>query len=250
MTVLVGILCSDGVVIGADSSATFGPHAGHPTIEQRVQKVFVVQDRIIIAGTGQIGACQRFNAAIDHAWNNKKFSGISSPTDFGKTVCRVGIEDFASTEMKQGSFGALVAFPTKAGLSLCEFAVADFQPELKTESMWFASMGSGQPITDPFLGLMRRVFFPSGQPTVKEGLFIATWALKHAIELNPGGINGPPQIATLQQNGKGEPQARILTEDELEEHNNSVEAAERHLASYKNILTGSTSGETTTLPTL
>jgi hypothetical protein len=29
---------------------------------------------------------------------------------------------------------------------LCEFAVTDFQPEFKTETMWYGSMGSGQPI--------------------------------------------------------------------------------------------------------
>jgi hypothetical protein len=29
-------------------------------------------------------------------------------------------------------------------------------------------MGSGQAITDPFLGLLRKVFFPNGAPTVTE----------------------------------------------------------------------------------
>lgn len=237
MTVLVGILSRDGVVLGADSSATFGPRQGHPTIEQAVQKVFVVQNRFILAGTGQVGAGQRFTAAVDTAWTGKRFSGLSTPTDFAKTLCKVGIEDFASTEMKQGSFGGLVAFPIKNQHHLCEFAVQDFQPELKTPTMWFSSMGSGQPITDPFLGLMRRVFFPRSQPTVREGLFLTAWALMHAIDLNPGGINGPPQIATLTFKGN-EPEARLLSDDELEEHKNNVQGAEAHLAHYCKILNG------------
>ena len=249
MTVLVGLLCKDGIVVGSDSSATFGPHQGHPTIEQAVQKIFVVQSRIILAGTGQVGAGQRFTAAVDSAWQAKKFSGANIPTDFAKTLCKIGIDDFASTQMKQGAFGALVAFPTKAGLSLCELAVTDFQPELKTPTMWFASMGSGQPITDPFLGLMRRVFYPSGQPTIKEGLFLTTWALMHTIELNPGGINGPPQVATLTLNSKGEPEARILSDDELEEHKNNVESAEKHLSQYRQILNSPPTAGEPTLPT-
>lgn len=239
MTVLVGILCKDGIVIGADSSATFGLHPGHPTIEQECQKVFVVQNRIIIAGTGQVGAGQRFTAAVDAAWQAKKFSGVNVQTEFAKTLCQIGIQDFSSTQMKQASFGALVAFPVKNQLCLCELALSDFQPELKTPKMWFASMGSGQPITDPFLGMMRRVFFPNDQPTVKEGLFITTWALMHTIELNPGGINGPPQIATLATNAKGEAEAHLLSDDELEEHKNNAQGAEGHLSRYREKLSAS-----------
>jgi hypothetical protein len=239
MTVLVGLLCKDGVVIGADSSATFGPHQSRPTIEQSCQKVFVVQNRFIIAGTGQVGAGQRFTAAVESAWTKNEFKNLNIPTDYGKIFSMIGIKDFASTEMQKGCFGGLVAFPTKREANLCELAVADFQPELKTAKMWFASMGSGQPITDPFLGMLRRVFYPNGgQPTVKEGLFLATWALEHAIELNPGGINGPPQLARLTLNGKGEPDAHLCSEDELAEHKDSAKAAEKHLAGFKAILNG------------
>jgi len=247
MTVIVGLLCTDGVVVGSDSSATFGPTMMHKTIEQTVQKIFVIQNRIIVTGTGQIGAGQRFTAAIDTAWKANTLKA-ALPTDFAKQLSIVGTNDFASTKMPQGSFGALAAFPNHKTLCLCELALQDFQPELKTKDMWFASMGSGQPITDPFLGLMRRVFFPKSQPTVKEGLFITTWALRHAIDLNPGGINGPPQIATLTLNGKGDPEARILPEGELQEHNSSVEAAEKHLSQYRDILNNPAKAEDPKIP--
>jgi hypothetical protein len=249
MTVLVGLLCTDGIIIGSDSSATFGADMAHKTIEQSVQKVFVVQGRIILAGTGQVGAGQRFTAAVDAAWTSNAFGKAHNATDFGKILSITGANDFAFTRMNTGTFGALAAFPVKNKLCLCELALADFQPELKTKDMWFASMGSGQPITDPFLGMMRRVFFPAGhQPNIKEGLFLTTWALMHAIELNPGGINGPPQIATLTLNQKAEPEARILSDDELEEHKNSVEAAEVYIAQYKNILNAPASASDLKIP--
>jgi proteasome subunit B (beta)-like protein len=249
MTVIVGLLCKDGIVIGADSSATFGPDMAHKTIEQTVQKVFVVQGRIIIAGTGQVGTGQRFTAAVDSAWLANAFSKDHTPTEFAKKLCNIGITDFGSTQMNKGCFGSLVAFPVKGKLCLCELALSDFQPELKVPIMWFASMGSGQPITDPFLGLMRRVFYPNEQPTVKEGLFLTTWALMHTIELNPGGINGPPQVAKLTLNSKGEPEAHILTDDELEEHKNNVESAEKHLSQYRQILNSPPIAGEPTLPT-
>jgi hypothetical protein len=106
-------------------------------------------------------------------------------------------------------------------------------------------MGSGQPITDPFLGLMRRVFWPNSVPLLNEGIFAATWALKHVIELNPGGINGPPQIATLDLKTK---KAKLLSDPELEEHMNNAKGAEVYLREYKAILQGKASHSVPEIP--
>ncbi len=65
----------------------------------------------------------------------------------------------------------------------------------------------------------------------KEGIFFTAWALLHAIEVNPGGINGPIQLAVL-TNGSTGPNARILDNSEIEEHRTSVTAAEEHLMAY------------------
>ena len=65
---------------------------------------------------------------------------------------------------------------------LCEFPVSDFQPEFKTEMMWYCSMGSGQPITDPFLALMREVFWDQGLPTIQDATFAVAWALGRAVK--------------------------------------------------------------------
>lgn len=237
MTVLVGVRCTDGVVVGADSSATFGAHPQAKTIEQRVQKVFVVADKIIVAGTGAVGLGQRFTAAIETAYSGKEFAGEGSPIEFGKKLCMAGLRDFQPTGVQPGRFAAMVAFPIKNAAFLCELGLVDFQPELKTDDMWFCSMGSGQPITDPFLAFVKRVFFPNAQPSLKEGLFMVTWALMHAIELNPGGINGPPQIAVLER-GKDSASARLLHDEELDEHKGSVEAAEEYLRGYRKLLSG------------
>ena len=236
MTIAIGVLCTDGVVIGADSSATFGPHITQPTIEQKTQKVHVLHNRFVVTSTGAIGANQRFLDGLDKAWVGNKFNGAHTAIEYGRRLCATGKDDFAATKMDHMQYGALVAFPVKRELHLVELALFDFQPELKTPKMWFCCMGSGQKIADPFFGMMRRVFYPKSQPTLKEGLFMTTWALMHAIELNTGGIDGPPQLATLSLNEKGESTAQILTEDDVEEHKGSAVAAERHLSCYREIL--------------
>lgn len=86
-----------------------------------------------------------------------------------------------------GQYGALVGFTLGDKPFLCEFAVADFQPEFKTEMMWYGSMGSGQAITGPFWALMREVFWDKGPPTVQDATFAASCHLFFScLTVQPG----------------------------------------------------------------
>jgi len=228
MTAIVGVYCSDGVVIGTDSSATFT--AGQTrTIEQPTDKLHITGGSVIVAGTGAVGMTQRFCQVVENAWSNKQFQG--SPIEIGKLLSKNAQEDFVSTGAPKGKYGALVAFPCKKQPYLSEFEVEHFQPELKTESLWYVSMGSSQHITDPFLGLMRDVFWREGCPTVRQAVFSVTWALDHAVQLNPGGVNEPVRIAVLERS-KGDLAARILDEVELDEHREAIQSAKESLRDF------------------
>ncbi|MHB8471327.1 MAG: hypothetical protein ACYDC8_00475 [Gammaproteobacteria bacterium] len=235
MTILVGIKCKDGILIGSDSSATFA--AGQiRTIEQTTKKIEIIDGKIIVAGTGQIGLGQRFCNQIEQGWKNGTFKAMG-PIPMVTKMCELARTDFASTQAPMGQFGALVAFPADHKIHLCEFATSDFQPELKTENIWYASMGSGQLIADPFLGLMRKVFWSDGMPTLQDGIFIAAWTLQHAIDVNAGGVNGPIQLAVL-KNEKGSLVASMLTQDEKDEHLQNVSGAMAHLRQYMERVAG------------
>lgn len=240
MTVLVGFLCDGGVVIGADSAATFtqGPH---PTIEQPTQKIQVVGESVVLATSGQVGLSQRFANVVEKQWDDRLFSSTTAKDIYAvaKQICADTLDDFVSTRVNVNPLplGALLAFPFKKDAFLCEFAHDNFQPEFKNEKLWYVSMGSGQQIADPFLGLMRRCFCPDHPPSLKEGIFIVAWTLDHTIRLNPGGIAGPPQIAVLEEGMPG-CTARMLDQDELDEHVNNVEDAHEYLSAYRDILAG------------
>ena len=191
---------------------------------------------MIVAGTGQMGLGQRFCHQLGQGYQQKKFSN-NGCIDIGKAMSKLAIEDFAHTHANKGQYGALVAFAAKHELHLCEFAVDDFQPEIKTEHIWYASMGSGQAIADPFLGLMRKVFWKNGMPTLTDGVFAAIWTLQHTIDVNPGGVNGPIHMATLRSEG-GKAVASYLTEEEIGQHLENVRGAEKHLEGYSDVLQG------------
>ena len=229
MTAVVGILCSDGAVIGTDSSSTMVGAGGVRTIEQHTDKLDILESRIIIAGTGSVGHGQRFRAIMSDLWEKKVIKGERDPIGLCVDISSATIANFVKTQSSVETYGALVALPVERGPVLCEFTVQRFQPELKTAQMWWCSMGSTQPITDPFLALLRSIFWPTNQPTVREATLAVTWALDHAIMLNPGGVNGPARIAVLERT-KGKFQASLLTDADLTEHRTWIEGAKRAMA--------------------
>jgi 20S proteasome alpha/beta subunit len=238
MTVLVGVLCQDGVVVGSDSSATFAASAHLSTIEQPVRKTFVLAPDMILASTGSGGLGQRLEHLLRSLrqqtpnWLERHHQEIILQISAGM------IQNMRSTFLPPGQIGALVAFACQDTFHLCEFSTADFQPEMKTEDTWFVSMGSGQMITDPFFGLLRRTLFRDSRPTLRQGILAACWALDNAIQLNTGGINGPMQLAILSRpDGAGPFHARLLDPDEVREYAAAIQGIEDYLADYRQRLT-------------
>ncbi len=233
MTSIVGILCRDGVVIGADSSVTF-VQEGHiqiPMIEQKFEKIEIIGEHVIVVGTGSVGQGQRFCEIVKKAWNDKVFQNEQHTV--GKKLCAEAVKDFAETAAQHGNYGALVGFPCLGKACLTEFPLSDFQPEMKTEQLWFASMGSAQHITDTFLAFLKEVFWSSSVPNVNDGIFAAKWTLDNAVSWNPGGVNGPVRIAVLEM-VSDKYQARILHDDELQEHSQAIIDAKTALAHFRN----------------
>lgn len=244
MTSIVGVYCSDGIVIGTDSSATFGS-AGVRTIEQETKKIQIYHGTVIVAGTGEVGLGQRFCNLTDKAFKDTGFTK-RRPIETVTALAQIAVKDFQSTYTAFPNFppgfkyGALVAYSTGEEYHLCEFDPLTFRPELKLpeQKFYFSTMGSGQPITDPFLALMRKIFWDSEKPTVADAKFITTWALTHAIEVNPGGIKGPIQMAAIRKNDRGRYSAAIISDEEIQEHMDIVNNAESYLTNFKEILLG------------
>jgi len=169
---------------------------------------------MIIAGTGHIGAMQRFCETSTLVWRAIG-STVKSipPLQLCRSLCREAIDDARTTFLDTPQLGALVAFPNQQGAQLCEFSMTGFQPELKDENTWFVSMGSGQALGDPFLAFMRAVFWHKGPPTLKQGLFGAAWVLRQSIKFAPGLISEPIDIAVLQED-----RAEMLNEQAVQYH--------------------------------
>lgn len=231
MTAIVGVFCRDGVVIGTDSAATLSTGRSH-TIEQPTEKLSILSDAVILAGTGSVGLNQRFRLILENHWNAKQFT--VNPVSVASSLAEKAIGDLQKTGAKLGGYGALVAYPCNKVHHLCEFAVNDFQPECKTSNDWFCTMGSSQQITDPFLGFLRGAFWPEGgQPDVSDAVFCVNWALYQAIQLNTGGVQGPIRMAVMERARNGDLKARMLETGELDQHMENMNGALGCLRKYR-----------------
>lgn len=229
MTVLVGVKCTDGVVVGADSAATSAAGQTH-LLKMASDKIEVIGGRVIVAGTGQIGMGQRFTKIVSDAHDAKLFQG--KQVDVARQLAGLARNDFASTGCAQGQYGALVAAPMEDSGCLVEFAVSDFQPELKTAKLNFVAMGSGQLLAEPFVSFVARTFWESKTPDVQSAIFGVHWALAHTLRTAPGLVGPPIAIATLTKQKKGWC-AELLSDEVLGEQAQHMAAIEDSIAKYK-----------------
>ena len=90
MTLLIGILCSDGIVIGSDGAATYGK-LGSPTIVQPMSKISIKNGCMIMGVSGPVGLGQSITSEISKCYTSGKLKG--------KEDCRQGI--FIDGDLKE-----------------------------------------------------------------------------------------------------------------------------------------------------
>ncbi len=232
MGLIVGILCSDGVVVGSDSSRPSladDPPAAH----RPLRKVAVLGGDLVAACTGPVGLGQRFEQVLAELREDSRFHEWS-PEVIARSIAAEALDEFARTRGDLRGFGALAGFACASGPRLCQFGMGDLQPEFLGAESWYAAMGPGRAAAESLLALLRRTLFSSGPLRMEHATLAVVWTLRHVIELAPGRAQGPMHVAVLSQ---GEMEtgaaARLLSSGELAEQLERVRAAERHLANYQ-----------------
>lgn len=134
MTVLVGISCDDGVVIGCDSAELAG-RAGQYTIERQegsVLKIELIGADAVTAYTGGTGLAQRCNGQIDATLKMLKapFSGLVVHAGIGRIPNP--IQDFLAQRFKKGEVPYDRLTPIEIGRVLAQAVIGDFETTRST----------------------------------------------------------------------------------------------------------------------
>lgn len=259
MTLLIGIKCTDGVVVAADGATTFGNSLGTRTIRQPSRKLAIVNDRMVVGVTGAVGLQQRFIGELSalnpgasakrHQLMEMLAGAIRKPMRDEYSMAEAVRDSLGSAAVQGVLSGTLIALVIQGEPTLIQF---DHQgsPECATDNLRFVSLGSGQPLADPFLAFLRRIFWADAPPNLQEGIFAATWALEHSIATNPGGVDHPIQVMTVRAVTNG-CEIREVDETELGEHRQFIQVAERRLATFREAMTetAAAAAEIPTAPT-
>lgn len=248
MTLIIGIRCSDGIVLGADGSATLGALGTHTARQQSVKKLQILRRDAVIGLSGPVGLGQLLSASLEEAIDKNHLNGrvehvaahlrgvfwkLIEPEMQSATIAGRVIGQAAGSSAISHT---ILALPVQGRAELLQFN-QQASPEIATDQLPFVAIGSGQMIADPFLAFIRRVVWCMKTPTVQDGIFSAVWTLRHAVETNPGGIAEPIEIVVLQKakndKGKEEFAARELDPNQLAEHLEAVKSAENKLAEWR-----------------
>lgn len=240
MTLIVGIVCKDGVVVASDSAATFGTE-GVPTIgQQHVTKIHRLSDSVLFSCTGAVGMGQLIGNRIKRDWEANVYQGIKTPEEVMNAI-GTSIAGLVGPYLQTANFvrplvgdaspslcKTLAVLPVRRVPCLFTF---DYNgaPEQMTPELPFVAMGAGQPIADPFLALLKRLLWQGKQPTLSEGRLAAVWTIDHVRLTHPGGVGGSIQLATLSAMEGKQPTVTVLGEDSIQEHLQQVSVAEKAL---------------------
>lgn len=222
MTVVVAFLCSDGVVVAADSMLTptmGGQAVGH----HKARKVCRIAGEQVFAFAGDQGLAARFQIMADGS--HAMAANGQHPIDYGILLTASLTAQFHNTGASPNAVNAVLAFQ-HGGQSHCCLFEGAIQPRLLDEHHFYAALGSGKLSADPFLRYLVDIFCQGGaQPTVRLAVFMATWVIQHVIETNPGGVAGPIRMSVVERTPAGGTAARDIPSEEIDQHLQAMESA-------------------------
>jgi hypothetical protein len=259
LTLLVGVLCKDGVVIAADRQATHGT-LGQRTVGQAVTKIRTIGGTGLFASSGHLGLGQQLASIVEQKqpeFMNQPYdrfiaklqAALRTVVDPALNTARIAATGVYGASVAAGDAicGSLLAAPFKDRLHLVEIT-----PQVAVESMStslpFICLGSGKGSADPFLGFLKSVFWPDLLPSVSEGALAAFWTVQHAIDMKVDGVGFDVDVFVVAKAGNSYA-SRQLNTAELAEHTDFINASVLSLRGLRDGLGGSSgAGEVSCAP--
>ncbi len=255
MTLIIGVKCGDGIVIGGDTIVTYGSPATYSAIEQEIaSKITIEKNDVIVAYSGAVGMSQLVKERLFTKWDAIKMQEVGparheisrqlwSEVEPALQRAHAMAQLVGAQALDSIWFNFLVTLPLNDKSELLCFD-EQAQSEMVTADVPFVAIGSGQAIALPFLAFVKRVIWKDLMPkTIGDGISGVLWTLQHVIKVNAGlGVGGEPTIAALQKQ-QGVWKAQMLDDYSLDEHKQAIRAAESALSNYQNIFNPSTVNE-------
>lgn len=180
-TSLVGIVCKDGIVMGADRRAT----AGSIVMNKNAQKVVKINDYLVLSGTGMSSDIDLTQRVIAAELKLKELKTKTRPTvhESANLLGMMIYRNIRTPSMIPSMVGMLVAGVEEDGKAKL-FSIEPAGGATPIDD-FDANFSSGMPY---ILGLLERQWRPD--MSVKEGVELALEALKSSTQRDVGSGNG------------------------------------------------------------
>jgi proteasome beta subunit len=224
VTVAIGLVCNDGVLVASDSMAS-DPQTAHS-----VTKVFQLKYcPVVWTAAGSVYVIEEVEAALAGIDQPNTQTG-APPAAFAEpnlNALRERLKGIVHRTMKKCYESALVSSPLPPGAIANGFATSFLVAGYANQKPWllefahdgqvnwhttfgFYAFGSGGPFARVAHGLMAH--YLSADLCLKQGLKVAYRAIETTCEVSPGGVGMPVRIAMVDNDGP-----RVLDESEVNE---------------------------------
>lgn len=200
-TSLVGIVCKDGIILGADRRGT----AGNIIMEKGTQKINRVNEYILAAYTGSVADLQLTNKIIAAELRLKELKTKSRPTvkEAANFLSMITYRNIRTPSMVPSIVGTLIAGVDETGKTSL-FTIEPAGSVRKVDD-FDANFSSGMPY---ILGLLERLY--KKEINVKEGIELAKECLKASTQRDVGSGNGIDVFSITTQGIKHEVSEQIV----------------------------------------
>jgi len=200
-TSLVGITCTDGVILGADRRST----AGTIVIEKGAQKINRVNQYILTAYTGSVSDLQLTNKIVAAELRLKELKTKARPTvkEAANFLSMITYRNIRTPSMVPSIVGTLIAGVDESG----EASLYTIEPagSVRKVEDFDANFSSGMPY---ILGLLERQYKKG--ISVKEGVELAKECLKSSTQRDVASGNGIDVWSITKQGIKHEVSEEIV----------------------------------------
>ncbi len=241
MSLIVGIRCSDSVILAASGPARLPSSDGWPLARQRERRLRVVAGQAVLGVSGHDGLAQEMALSLEsrlgafagqepaeEAARARVRESLAAPVQRTVAIHRTlqGLPGLGHTTDGFALCHALVALPLSDSLRLYVMDPDCSVTEITEELSW-ATVGKGRAETEPFLAFLRKVVWQGEPPTAAKGELAAYWALRHAIETSPALLSEPVQVIVMELAADGSIKISERDESEIAALQRRVEANEQ-----------------------
>ena len=240
MSLIVGIRCTDSLVLAASGSGTMPSEDGLPPARQWSKKLRVVAGQAVLGVTGHEGLAQEMALSLerslaeldehetaDDALRVRVRDAMAAPVQRTVAIHRTlqGLPGFGITSNEYVISQSLLAIPFGDALRLFlldpECSVTEVTDELTC-----ATIGSAKDVADPFLAFLRKVLWEDRLPDVALGELSAYWTMLHVAETSPGALTFPVQLVVMRRAADGSIDVYERSESELSRIQQAIERGE------------------------